>query len=75
MASFAIFNENFYLTSYLEVAAAVTAGDFSSGLDHFQRYGLQEGRVLVSLDYNESTYLARYSDVRGLLLLEVSVLV
>lgn len=65
MASFAIFNENFYLTSYPEVAEAVTAGYFSSGLDHFQRYGLQEGRVLVSLDYNESTYLAKYPDIRA----------
>lgn len=65
MASFAIFNENFYLTSYPQVAEAVTAGYFSSGLDHFQRYGLQEGRVLVSLDYNESTYLAKYPDIRA----------
>ena len=63
MASFAIFNENFYLASYPDVAAAVAAGTFSSGLQHFQLSGLAEGRILVSPNYNEATYLQRYPDV------------
>ena len=63
MASFAIFNENFYLASYPDVAAAVAAGTFSSGLQHFQLSGLTEGRILVSPNYNEATYLQRYPDV------------
>lgn len=63
MASFAIFDENFYRSSYPDVAAAIAAGVFGSGLEHFQTTGLQEGRVLVSPNYNEGTYLQRYPDV------------
>lgn len=63
MASFAIFDETFYLVSYLDVAAAVNTGVFSSGLQHFRLSGLAEGRVLVSPNYNEATYLQRYPDV------------
>jgi len=60
---FTIFDEDFYLEFNPDVAAAVAAGDFSSGLDHFQRYGLQEGRPLVSPSFNERTYLENYPDV------------
>jgi len=60
---FTIFDEDFYLEFNPDVAAAVTAGDFSSGLGHFQRYGLQAGRTLVSPSFNERTYLENYPDV------------
>lgn len=63
MASFAIFDENFYLSNYPDVAAAVIAGSFSSGLQHFQLYGLADNRFLVSPNYNETIYLQRYPDV------------
>lgn len=63
MASFAIFNENFYLASYPDVGAAVNAGIFSSGLQHFQLSGLAEKRLLVSPNYSEAIYLQRYPDI------------
>lgn len=61
--SFAIFDESFYLSKYPDVKAAVDAGGFSSGLEHFQQYGLVEGRVLVSPFYDEDFYLQTNSDV------------
>lgn len=56
--SFAIFDENFYLKSYPDVAAAVSAGIFNSGLQHFQQAGLQEGRTEVSPFYKEEYYIS-----------------
>ncbi len=61
--SFAIFNETYYLNSYADVKAAVDAGTFSSGLQHFQNAGLAEGRTLISAAFDEKTYLERYPDV------------
>lgn len=61
--SFAVFNENLYLTNYPDVRAAVNAGIFGSGREHFERFGLREGRVLVSRFYDESFYLSRNGDV------------
>lgn len=61
--SFAIFDESFYLSSYPDVKAGVDAGIFSSGLQHFQSFGLAEGRVLVSPFYDEKLYLRKYPDV------------
>lgn len=61
--SFAIFNERFYLDNNLDVKAAVTSGAISSGLEHFQRFGFQEGRTLVSSLWNEQLYLQQNPDV------------
>ena len=61
--SFAIFDENFYLSNNPDVKAAVDAGAFSSGLQHFQQNGLAEGRVLVSPFYDEEFYLQTNPDV------------
>lgn len=61
--SFVIFDENFYLTSYPDVKAAVAAKAFTSGLQHFQLFGLAEGRTLVSPFYNEESYLKTNPDV------------
>lgn len=61
--SFAIFDENFYLANYPDVRAAVQARAFSSGLQHFQQYGLAEGRTRVSPFYIEQLYLLNYLDV------------
>lgn len=38
------FNEQYYLQSNPDVAAAVQNGDFASGLDHYNQYGQTEGR-------------------------------
>lgn len=61
--SFAIFEEKYYLANNPDVQSAVTAGAFRSGLEHFQRFGLAEGRVSVSTFYDEQTYLQTNSDV------------
>lgn len=61
--SFAIFDENYYLANNPDVKAAVDAGNFSSGLQHFQQTGLAEGRVLVSPYYDEQFYLRANPDV------------
>lgn len=60
---FDLFNEQFYLASNSDVAAAVSAGTFSSGLQHFTSFGLQEGRTQISSIYSEQNYLNTYSDV------------
>ncbi|MFB2898340.1 hypothetical protein ACE1CI_35940 [Aerosakkonemataceae cyanobacterium BLCC-F50] len=61
--SFSVFNESFYLAHNPDVQTAVKAGYFSSGLEHFQKFGLAEGRVSVSPFYNEQYYLRKNSDV------------
>jgi lipopolysaccharide biosynthesis protein len=38
------FDEQFYLSSYPDVAAVVKAGDYPFGLAHFKRHGFPEGR-------------------------------
>lgn len=61
--SFDIFDESFYLSNYPDVKAAVDAGGFTSGLEHFQKHGLAEGRVLVSPFYDEEFYLKTNPDI------------
>ncbi|MNN30644.1 Phytanoyl-CoA dioxygenase (PhyH) [compost metagenome] len=41
------FSENAYLARYEDVAAAVEAGAFDSGRDHYERFGKHEGRLPV----------------------------
>lgn len=41
-----IFNEADYLASNPDVAAAVAAGQFKSGLDHYEKCGIHERRLL-----------------------------
>ena len=62
------FDEASYLAANPDVAAAVAAGSFGSGFDHFIRYGVGEGRTTSSAGrfppvYNESAYLAANPDV------------
>ncbi|MFB2936319.1 hypothetical protein ACE1B6_13790 [Aerosakkonemataceae cyanobacterium BLCC-F154] len=61
--SFSVFNESFYLAHNPDVQAAVNAGNFASGLEHFQKFGLAEGRVNVSPFYDEQYYLRKNPDV------------
>lgn len=54
------FNEVDYLRLYPDIAEAVALGRFSSGLDHFERYGREEGRVCnleqLPLDFDAEEY-------------------
>lgn len=61
--SFSVFNESFYLAHNPDVQVAVNAGFFTAGLEHFQKFGLAEGRVSVSPFYDEQYYLRKNSDV------------
>lgn len=61
--SFDIFDERYYLALNPDVASAVGARIFQSGLQHFQQFGINEGRVTVSPLYNESLYLQANPDV------------
>lgn len=62
--SFAIFDEKYYLSNNTDVVNAVRAGVFKSGFEHFQQYGLKEGRVKVSSFYDEQLYLKKNPDVK-----------
>ena len=61
--SFNIFDENYYLNNNPDVKAAVQARTVKSGLEHFQKYGLAEGRVAVSPYFDEGLYLRKNPDV------------
>lgn len=54
--TFAIFDENYYLSKNPDVADAVKAGIFQSGRQHFELYGLQEKRTSVSPIWSEGGY-------------------
>ena len=41
----AAFDEAYYLSTYPDVGAAVAAGHFQSGLQHYQQWGRAEGRL------------------------------
>jgi hypothetical protein len=56
------FDPDFYLAQNADVAAAVEAGAFASAADHFQSYGLFEGRAGNAL-FSAEAYLAMYPDV------------
>ncbi|MEC8380245.1 MAG: hypothetical protein VXZ96_07985, partial [Myxococcota bacterium] len=61
------FNEWFYLATYDDVSAAVQRSEFSSGRQHYDRHGLEEGRSFnfsgASFEFDESFYLANNPDV------------
>src|SRR5690242_4104733 len=49
------FDEAWYVAFYPDIAAAIARGDIRSGLDHFLKYGRQEGRF-PSPDYREDGF-------------------
>lgn len=57
-----LFNESFYLESNPDVAEAKAKGVFSSGFDHFDKFGKFERRNPCAL-FDQSFYLNNYSDV------------
>ena len=56
------FDNGYYLSRNLDVAAAVDKGVFKTGFEHFVEYGWLEGRNGSAL-FNEKEYLATYADV------------
>lgn len=69
------FDEETYLLLHPDVAAAVRAGQFRSGYEHWVVRGEREGRLVrlnksrpeLPADFDEASYLARYPDVADLL--------
>jgi hypothetical protein len=57
-----LFDEDYYLYTYTDVAESVAQGDFASGYQHFVTHGLDEGRN-PSVLYSEKHYLANQDDV------------
>jgi hypothetical protein len=57
-----MFDEAYYLREYPAVAAAVQAGDFATGYDHYVKYGQYEG-YSPSPFWDESWYLQQNPDV------------
>jgi hypothetical protein len=57
-------DEDWYLSCYPDVRAAVDQGHVTSGADHYQLHGHREGRLPVRPDVDEAWYLLRYPDVR-----------
>lgn len=57
-----LFDPNFYLAMYPDVAQAVTRGAFRSGLQHFLEFGQFEGRN-PSSRFSNRVYLAENPDV------------
>lgn len=54
------FDEDFYLTAYPDVAAAVSQGRLRNAYDHYRRFGRFEGRFPR---FNEASYLSKNPDV------------
>lgn len=62
--NFEIFDENYYLLQYPWVKASIEAGQFTSGLDHFKKIGMEQRKLIdVSRYFDESYYLANNVDV------------
>ncbi|MDB9529518.1 GDSL-type esterase/lipase family protein [Oscillatoria sp. CS-180] len=59
-----LFDEDFYLNQFSDIDAAVKAGGFSYGYEHFLRFGVAEGRS-PSLYYDEALYLNLNPDVKN----------
>ncbi len=57
-----LFNENFYRATNPDVVAAISTGQFSSGFDHFIRFGEFERRN-PSAFFDSSYYLQQNQDV------------
>jgi hypothetical protein len=57
------FDDEGYLASNPDVAAAIRRGEVASGRDHYITDGYFEGREGAAAMFDESWYLKRYSDV------------
>jgi len=66
MASYAIFDEKYYLDQYPWVKPAIDAGVIQSGKEHFEKFGQAGGLTKVSRYFDEATYLAGNPDIAAL---------
>jgi hypothetical protein len=66
MASYAIFDEQYYLSQYPWVKPAIDAGVLKSGKEHFETFGQAAGLTQVSRYFDEATYLAGNPDIAAL---------
>ncbi|KQY06604.1 hypothetical protein ASE23_29705 [Rhizobium sp. Root73] len=65
LVSFSLFEEETYLAIYPDVAQAVEQSAFSSGLQHFQLFGLAEGRFPGFAEFGWEEYLSANPDLAG----------
>ncbi len=57
------FDEEWYLERYPDVAKAIEKGTEISGLNHYAKSGLFEGRMPYAVSLDEKDYLERHRDV------------
>ena len=57
-------DEEWYLKTNPDIAAAITSGVIASAVDHYVSSGYYEHRMPYEIKIDENWYLAQYSDVR-----------
>src|SRR2546430_9242333 len=57
------FDEEWYLSQYPDVRAAIKSGLLKSGLERYRRHGILEKRLPSKPVVNEAWYLQAYPDV------------
>ena len=63
LLAFADFDEDWYLTTYKDVADAVAQRKFTSARDHYLNYGYFEGRLPNAKGFDAGFYAKQYADV------------
>ncbi|MEL7037903.1 MAG: hypothetical protein AAFO04_20140 [Cyanobacteria bacterium J06592_8] len=63
--NFEIFDEEYYLKRHPFLIPAIEQGVIESGLDHFQRFGLQAGLTGISRYFDEIFYLANNPGIQA----------
>lgn len=56
-------DENWYRTTYPDVAEAIKAGAYRSAKQHFVEHGYFEGRRPFELEVDETWYMSHYPDI------------
>ncbi|MEF2074016.1 hypothetical protein [Consotaella aegiceratis] len=57
------FDEDFYLSAYPDVAAAVEQGEIETGFEHYKRFGFYEGRFPGFRGFDPDAYVAANPDL------------
>ena len=63
LLAFADFDEAWYLTTYEDVADAVSQKKIASARDHYLQYGYFEGRVPTAKGFDAAYYAKQHADV------------
>ncbi len=58
------FDEDWYLSAYLDVQAAIDKGGFTSGLHHYGLVGFFECRFPTDIKVDDEFYVETYPDVK-----------